>query len=644
MATATDKNVEKIVKQLKSACDAYYNGDSPVMSDADFDKLKDELIELDPNNPFLATVGAAPSDDDEKLSKATHQIPMGSLKKINAKGGEGEYRTWLSSVRQVAGSNPKIALTWKLDGSSIEVIYRKGVFSQAITRGDGVIGDDITHTIKNAQGLPKKLSSPIDISVRAEAIFRLADWNKFLSKEGANPRNVATGTCRRTDERNSEHLHCVAFNVLGGKDWKSLSEKIEWLKSNGFETVHFKSVDVDDVPKHIDGTLAQRSNLIYEIDGLVVALDDCSYQEKLGEHNGLPYWARAWKFPNMGGFSKLLDVSWDVGTRGTINPVAHIEPVPVGGVTITNVTLHNMDEIERLGIQIGDEIEVVRAGDVIPKIIRVVKKGNNRTVITCSKCPACGGKITQSGPFFRCVDAENCSGVLNKRIMKYIKKRDIMYLGDSALDKLIAAKAVSSVKDLYFLTVSTMVKAGVGEGMARKILEEIRKSMKVSLADLIGSLSIDLLGRSEAENIVSNGIVTLAMWKNLDESRLIKLGGYQTVSAGRICAGLRQNWSVIEELAKILEVEEGKIAPKIVNTSGVLKGASFCFTGAMEKPRKELQKLVSDNGGVPWDSVGKGLTYLVTSDPTSTSAKANKARSMGVQMITEEAFLKMIGM
>jgi len=637
MDSTTKAKVENLVSKLKEACNAYYNSDAPIMSDAAFDIAKDELVSLDPSNPFLKTVGAPVSDN--KLTEVKHEIPMGSLKKIN--NSEGEYQTWLNSIIPVTGANPILSVNWKLDGSSIELVYKAGKFVQAITRGDGEVGEDVTHTIKNAKGFPKQLDEKVDISVRAEALFRLSDWNKFLHKEGKNPRNACAGTVRRTDSRNSEHIHCVAFNILGAKKWQTYKEKLTWLNDNGFEVSQTYFVTSNLVKQVVDQTLANRANLAYEIDGLVISVDNVIHQDRLGEKDGLPYWARAWKFPSMGGFSKLLDVSWDVGTRGTINPVALIEPVEVGGVTIRNVTLHNMDEIDRLGIQIGDDIEVVRAGDVIPKIVRVVKQGSIRKTITCSKCPACDSSVKQDGPFLRCTN-DNCEGVLNKRIMKYIKKREIMFLGDSALDKLIDAGSVTCVKDLYFLTVESMVKAGLGEEMSKKILDEIKKSMDVTLADLIGSLSIDLLGRSQAENIVDGGFYTIASWRNMEESDLLKLGGFQDTKAGRIHKSLKANWKTIEELASILNVKEGQAAPK-VHSKGSLSGLSFCFTGAANKPRKELLKIVEDNGGTPYDSVDNTLNYLVIADLNSTSSKAVKARKLGIKLITEDQFLRMAG-
>jgi DNA ligase (NAD+) len=633
--------VKNLVSRLQAASEAYYLSDSPIISDADFDALRDELQKIDPDNEFLSTIGSPVGSS--QLAKVKHEIPMGSLRKIDAAEAESQYKTWLNSISAVAGKNPLFCVNWKLDGSSLELLYKKGIFVQAITRGDGNIGEDVTHTIRNAKGFPRKLSEPVDVSVRVEGLFNLRDWTDFLYKEAKNARNGASGTIRRTDGQNSQHIRCLAFNIVGAKKWSTFKEKLGWLTKEGFDVTQTYFVTADKVKQLVDQTLANRDSLPYEIDGLVVSLDSVEYQEKLGEKDGLPYWARAWKFPAMGGFSVLEGVSWDVGTRGTINPVAHIKPVNVGGVTIKNVTLHNMDEIIRLGIQIGDEIEVARAGDVIPKVIRVTKQGNNRTPIVCNKCPACKGKVYQDGPFFFCAQKENCEGVLNKRIMKYIKKREIMFLGDSALDKLIEAGAVTSIKDLYFLTVEKMVKAGLGEEMSKKILGEIQKSMNVTLSDLVGSLSIDLLGRSEAQNIIDGGITTLSMWRDLKPADLLKLGGYQDTKANRICTSLKSNWFIVEELSSILNVTEGKIPAK-VHSNGVLSGKSFCFTGAANKPRKELQRIVETNGGVFADSVDSSLNYLVIADLNSTSSKAVKARKLGINLITEEDFLKMVNL
>lgn len=633
------KRIAELETTLREASELYYAGEPSPLSDAEFDKLRDELEELDPHNPFLSEVGAPPPDDPGgwrvALQKVTHSIPMGSLKKINTLA---EFNTWRTTVGKTAKSL-ECAVQLKLDGLSIEIVYENGKFKQAITRGDGDVGDDVTHTIKNAQGYPKTISVKTPVSVRCEAMLQIADWKKHFNDK-ANPRNTAAGLVRRTDAKGSRHLTTFAFDVLfDDHGFDTEADRIAWLKHEGFQTTPNKVCGADQVEKVVDGIMERRQRMPIEIDGAVVKLNQISDQEALGEHNGRPYWARAWKFPAMGGHTILEDVEWAVGTQGTINPVAKIKPVDVGGTTISNVTLHNMDEIERLGIQIGDEIEVVRAGDVIPKIIRVVKKGQKRTPIAITECPACGSAVKQDGPKMFCVDADKCKGVRFKKIQKWVKKREIMYLGDSNLQLLWDAMLVREIENLYnaVFSVDEMVKAGLGKRMAEKIYEQVQKSRDCTLADFIGSLSLDMLGRSEASNLVGHGIDTLDKWKNLRPSHIEALPGYQKTKANRIARAVRDNWDEIKILAIHLNLQ----APKKQVSGGKLSGKSFCFTGAMEKPRKELEQMVEDNGGQV-RSVSKELKYLVIADPKSTSSKAVKARKLGVELISEADFLKMV--
>lgn len=620
---------------LRKASESYYSGE-PFISDFEFDEYRDELQELDPNNKFLSEVGAAPVSDSA-LTKVKHVIPMGSLKKINT---VDEYNTWLKTLRKSI-SNFDFVVQEKVDGSSIELVYEYGFFKKAITRGDGEIGEDVTHSIKNARGLPKKLRDNLSIYVRAECYLNISDWNKYLSKDSANPRNAASGLSRRTSGEQSELLNIVAFDVVGdGVNFITEDNKIHWLKSLGFQTVITKVCNTEDVEKFINQIESDRTVFDFEIDGAVVKVNSINDQKTLGEHDGRPYWARAWKFSPMGGHTVLNGVEWSTGTHGTINPVAKVAPIKVGGTTIQNVTLHNMNEIDRLGVCIGDTVEVIRAGDVIPKVIRVVSKGKSRKTISIDACPACGSSVVKDGPKMFCEERENCPGSKNKRIDKWIQKREIMFLGDSALETLIESGTVSCIKDLYKLTVMSMVAAGLGQKMSEKILNEIEKSKTVTLSNFLGSMSLDMLGRSEAANLVEFGLTELSDWKSLKSKDLLRFDGFQQTKANRICNSVAENWTEIEELSKILVIK--KKEKTMSNVGGRLSGNSFCFTGAMSVPRKELQEMVTDNGGIVKDSVVSGLDYLVADDPNSGTTKNKKAQKLGVQIISENDFMKMI--
>jgi len=650
--------IKSLESMLREASEAYYLGSDPTMTDAQFDALKDELETIDPTNAFLSEVGS--SVKTSPLQKVALSIPMGSLSKISWDNGPAEYATWLSSIQGKGHGNEKLTVQHKLDGLSIELTYKNGKFVRAVTRGDGMTGEDVTHNMKNACGVVMDVGVKMDFYVRGECVIKVADWKAHLF-DMKNPRNAAAGiTRRKSDTSQSKHLQFVAFDIIVNDEsdddlfagneilWKSVEEQIFWLQSAGFSTVFTTVALPNDVEQVVRGIQSGRGSLPCEIDGCVIKVNSLDLQEKLGSHAGRPYWARAWKFEASSGSAVINSVSWGVGTRGTIDPVAHITDCEVMGVTINNVTLHNLDEIARLGVAIGDEVEVVRAGDVIPKIVRVIKKGDNRQDIDCPKCPACGEETRRDGPVLRCSNMDTCSGVKNKRLAKWVSKRNIMYLGDSAIEKLVSSGTVSKVYDFYMLTVKSMVAAGIGEGMARKILAEIEKSLKCPLSDLLGSLSIDLLGRRQAQNMIDQGFGTLAQWRNISVAELQKLSGFGDGSkATRIAAGVKKNWNTIEELADILDVEEGSCRPPNSNganakTSGKLGGKSFIFTGAMSQTRDKMESLTKQHGGTIASGVSKSLSYLVIADPTSQSSKAKKARRLSVPMISEQQFMDMI--
>jgi DNA ligase (NAD+) len=623
--------IDDLAARLREASDAYYGGEETIMSDAEFDRLRDELEELDPQNSFLAEVGAP---TDSALTKVKHTIPMGSLKKITTRS---EFDTWRATVSKSA-SDLEMAVQLKLDGLSVELIYEKGKFKQAITRGDGQEGEDVTHTIRKVKELPSSISvKDRQVSIRCEAMLRIDAWKQHFT-EKANPRNAASGLVRRTDAKGAQHLSLYAFDVLFDKAlFQTEADRIAWLKAEGFQSTPNKLAKPDDVEAVVNAIQGKRDRMPIEIDGAVVKLNSTAEQEKLGEHNGRPYWARAWKFPAMGDHTNLIGVEWGVGTQGTIDPVGKIEPVLIGGTTVSNASLHNINQIEQLDVHIGDKVEVIRAGDVIPHIVRVVSKSKNRTKITISACPSCGSAVERKGPKLYCKNRVNCVGTQFKKIKKWVAKRNIMHLGDSNLQKLWDANVVRSVVNLYELTVDKMTGAGIGKRMSEKILKQIDNSRTCSLADLMGSLSLDMLGRSEASNLIAQGVDTLAKWEALTAKQIQAMPGYQSTKAQRISTAVKDSWYLIAILSRVLTI--GSAKPKLVSSK--LAGKSFCFTGTMKNPRKTLEQQVIDNGGQV-RSVSKELGFLVMADPNSSSSKALKAKKLGVKLISEAEFLSMI--
>jgi len=619
---------------LKEASYKYYNTDSPTMSDKRFDELRDELETLNPNNKFLKDVG---SKINSKLAKTKHSIAMGSLNKITT---EQELHTWLKSVIKIK-KDPLISLSLKLDGCSIELIYVNGLFKKAITRGDGIEGEDVTHNIIKSKHLPHSISiKDRTVSVRCECLLSIDDYKNHF-KENSNARNTVSGLVRRLDGTGSEYLICVAFDV-SLRELKTEEDKMNWLRNENFSTVENKIVEIEDIISSINKIEEKRNNLIYEIDGVVLKVNDVPTQKALGEHNQRPYFAKAWKFKADREYSVVENITWSVGSDGRITPVANITPVEICGAIVRNVSLSNMDEIERLNISTGDEVEVIRAGDIIPKIIRVVKRNNNRKTIELNKCPICKSDVKRNGPFYICQNKENCIGVVTKRFKKWIKKINIMFLGDVNLSILLSTKIVTSIDDLYRLKISDMIRAGISSGMATKIYEQIQLSRECSLSDMIGSLSIDMLGRSQAADLKKRGINTIERWKALSVNQIIKFPGYQLTKATRIVNSLRKNWELIEKMYDVLDVILVEKITKDKQKTGD-KTMVVCLTGKMTKSRSEIVEILENAGCEISKSINKKVTHLCQANPNSKSSKTLAAAKLGIPVISEEELYNIIG-
>ncbi len=619
--------IKKLEKALRDASQKYYDDGTSPMSDSQFDTKLRELKELDPNNSFLREIGAPVTNIP--LAKIPHKIAMGSLSNLFT---EEELSTWLKSKRP----NIDFVVQPKLDGISVELVYENGTLIKAISRGDGSIGEDITHTIKRAEGMPRKIGEKGGVSVRCEAIIPISVWKNNLADITANPRNAVAGIARRKDSKNSNLISCIAFDVLSeNTDWETEEEKISWLIESGFKAVDSNIVSGPRIMAAIESMEKARDGLPYEIDGAVIKVNSLEYQGKLGENAGRPFWSRSYKFTARSGHTVLKGVTWSVGTQGTITPVAKVDPVHIGGVTVTNVSLHNISEVERLGVTVGDEVEVVRAGDVVPHIIRVVK-GCEGPKITINRCPACGSHTVRRGPFMMCGQGRGCPEARRRKVLAWISKRNIQFLGEKTLDKLISEKVVATIRDLYALNVKLMAKSGVGGVMAKKILGEIEKSRTVTVSDLIGSLSIDMLGRREASNLVEKGLRTIGNFLSIYSDEMAMFEGFQRTKATRICRGIRDAKEEIVRLADVLNVQTKKEHVVIDNC----EKKSVCFTGRMMSKRADIEEAATEAGFVVKKGVAKGLDYLVVADPSIVSSKTKKAKTLNVEIITEQEFIE----
>jgi DNA ligase (NAD+) len=652
IATADPDNkpvlISQVVRSLQEASQAYYNTDSTSMSDESYDSLRAVIQEHDPDNPFLAEVGTSASGH---LTKVQHNIPMGSLSNSN---DDQEYRVWHDKHDQ------SVVATYKMDGSSIEIVYKNGVLTQAITRGDGVIGEDVTQNVARFKNVPAQLPGEWSGSIRGEALLHKNDFHAHFSGS-ANPRNAANGTVRRSDGTGSEHLMFYAFDIFGDGDdeYTAYTEKLSKLEELGFTVVENRLCDKEMTVRFHMETSEKRHSLPYEIDGVVVRVNNIQYFKDAGERDNRPKAATAFKFKAMESTTILEAVELSISSHGAIIPTGKLAAVEIGGVTVRSVLLNNFEEIERLNIAIKDEVKVIRAGDVIPKVIGLAQAHPDRELIPVpTNCPFCDSVLAKDGAHIFC-QSDDCSGKGDSRLKSWIKKRDIQFIGDSVRDALTESGCREPYQ-LYDLTEDDLVNLSLGEGRAlgrlgNKIYENIQNSKQTPLAEFMGSLTIKFLGRRQAVHMIEAGIDTLQKFRELTVEHLLTLPGYKQRKAEGIVGGIRaaepQMDNLLERGVVVVDPEPAEEVEEVAsNGGGALEGKSFCFTGKILKvdedgkrfTRAIMQDLTRENGGSVEDKVRKGLTYLVQADPDSQSSKTKKAAKLGVEILGEEQFFEMI--
>lgn len=629
------------IKQLEKASAAYYAG-NPIITDEEFDAAISELRKNEPDNWFLKRVGAPVPG----TLKVKHRIPMGSLSNVT---NDKELKAWLSSNTQ--WGNNSICLSHKLDGSSLELVYKNGQFVQAITRGDGDIGEDVTRNVLLSQHFPMTIHPSIT-SVRCECLIHRDDWEQHFTGD-ANPRNSAAGTLRRHDGRNAKYLRFYAFDLLVDKSKASPSilSSIEsecdilsllsdcfdipwydWYKPLGTKDLYTTWCEPEE---------AQRNELPYEIDGIVAKIDDRQNSLKMGVVNGRPKGQVAVKFKPRGGETVLRNVIWQMGSTGALTPVGEVDPVGVGGTIIRRATLCNMDEIERLGIAIGDTVEVIRACDVIPKLSKMIKEGSDRkTIEPPSACPSCCSALTKNGAHIRCRNNE-CTLKSYQRVMNWVNKRNILNIGI----KLIIAAKIKTISQLYGTSESEWEDVRIssrlfGAKRAKKVVDALEKSKTVSLPEFLGSLGIKGVGRSLASDLceyfsgLPDSQLTLRDILQLHPHLIARQEKFGDVRASDFCDWLQRNREEVSNLARIMNIQY-----ETNDEKGVFDGETICFTGKAPKPRSELSRLAEAAGASVCSSVSNKTTILVIDDIESTTSKAVKARKLGIKLMPVQDFM-----
>lgn len=665
-ATLT-KQVEKLREEIRHHEYLYYVLDEPEISDAEFDKLMRRLKAIEEERPDFITpdsptqrVGGTPRGGFQTYR---HARPMMSLD--NALSYE-ELREFDRRARELTGRDKiEYVAEHKFDGLSLALIYENGVLVRGVTRGDGQTGEEVTANVKTIRSVPlrfdlgalKKLGLPPDIEVRGEAMMTRAAFDELNrqqevtgGKHFANPRNAAAGAVRVLDPRitASRKLEFFAYYLLSGTrvPLKKHSQSLEALKTLRFRaSADFEVCDgIEEVEQYCTKWEAKREKMPYEIDGVVVKVNDVGLQNELGFTSKAPRWAIAFKWAARQGTTLVKTIGFNVGRTGTLTPVAFFEPVPIGGVTVVKSTLHNMDEVGRLDIHAGDTVLVERAGDVIPHVLKVVKHGKEEApVIVPEKCPECGTRIhrVEGEVAYRCVNAM-CPARRRESLIHFAGRHamNIDGLGEKLVDQLVEKGIVKDFADLYGLKLEDLAELErMAEKSAQNLLDEIAASKKNDLSRLIYGLGIGFVGERTAQ-LLAEHFSSLEKIADATAEELMEVHeiGPKVAASVADFFSEKTNRKLIERLReKGVRMKEERRAP----VSTHLAGKSFVFTGTLERhSREEAGQLVTSHGGKVISSVSKKTDYVVAgADPGS---KLAKAQSLGVTILDEPAFEKLL--
>lgn len=666
---AVRHEIERLVEEINEHNYRYYVLDAPVISDAEYDSLFRRLKELEerygytlPDSP-TQRIGAAPL---EKFEKVRHSVPMLSLD--NAFSYD-EVREFDQRVKRFLKTDREIEYTVepKYDGLAMELTYEHGMLVRASTRGDGYEGEDVTQNIRTIRSVPIRIEGvgvvPELIDIRGEVYMDIDEFER-LNKERelsgeplfANPRNAAAGSVRQLDPSITAsrrlHMACYGVGAVKGMDFRSQTEFIQWLGRARFPVpMEFHVVTgIDDVLKAIMLIKEKRGSFPFEADGAVVKVNDFALQERLGMKTREPRWAIAYKFPAHQGTTRINDIIASVGRTGTITPVAVLEPVRIGGVTVSRSTLHNWDEIEWKDIRIGDTVVVERAGGVIPRVVAVIKEkrtGRERAFPPPVACPVCGSRaVREEGEVaYRCIGL-NCPAQVLERIRHYASRpaMDIEGLGEKNVELLYSKGLIKSFVDLYRLKKEDLLKLPrFGEKSAQNLIEAIEKSKETTLARFLYALGILHVGESAARLIAKN-FRTIEDLYNVAPEKIMEIRqmGEKIASSVAGFFGDKENLRTLDAMKRLgLSISnpdfaknagEGKKSP--------LEGLMFVITGGLPRPRHEVERMIECMGGRTSSSVSKKTSYVIVGEKPG--SKLDDARRLGVKTIDYEKLMEML--
>ena len=660
------EEILKLRKQLEIWANKYYDEDNPEVSDYEYDMTMNKLKALEKEFPDLVTkdsltqkVGGHVKEGFEKVE---HEVPLQSLQDIFSFGELEEFKERVykaAKENNLKEDDVKFVVETKIDGLSAALEYKDGKFVRGATRGNGLVGEDVTENLKTIKTIPKELPEPINIIVRGEVFIGKKEFEKMneereLNEEKtfANARNAAAGSLRQLDTKITKKrpLDIYIFNVqkIEGKEFNSHFEELNYLKKLGFN-VNPVLIPCNNIPEAIDAINKigeEREELTFGIDGAVIKVDDLKLREKMGTTSKVPRWAIAYKYPPEKKETKLKDIICQVGRTGAITPMAILEPVKVAGSTISKTTLHNEDFIKERDIRIGDTIVVQKAGDVIPEILEVKKKkraGTEKVFEMPKVCPVCGAPVIreEGEAVSRCIGIE-CPAKLVRNIIHFVSREcmNIDGLGDKIIEQLINKNLISNIADIYFLKfedIATLKKNG--QKFTQNLIDAINNSKNNDLYRLIAALGIRHIGTKAAKTLAKK-YKTMDNLMNASLESLTMTDDIGEISANSIYEFFRQDQTV-DLINRLKEANVNMEALESEDIDNRLEGKTFVLTGTLEKfTRKEASDLIEKHGGKTSGSVSKKTDYVLAGEDAG--SKLTKAQSLGVEIITEEQFEEMM--
>ena len=667
------EEVTSLREQIEYHNRLYHSLDAPEIPDSDFDALLKRLLFLEEKYELIDLQSPTQRVGGEALpgfSQVTHEVAMLSLDKVF---DEADLQAFESRIKKRLDTELPVQYSCepKVDGIAVSLLYKDGALKRAATRGDGITGEDITHNVKTIRSIPLNLENPKKnsvVEIRGEIFLGKQGFKRLNAKaerDGSkifvNPRNTAAGAIRQLDPRKAAkiplQMYCYGVGLIKGITLpKTLSDIFLQIEEWGLPVNPDRNVEtgIESCLDYCLRLLAKRDTLSYEIDGAVLKVNELGLQQGLGNNARSPRWAMAYKFPAEEKSTTVIDVEFQVGRTGTITPVARLEPVFVGGVTVSNTTLHNMDEIERLGLCIGDKVVIRRAGDVIPKVVKVIDSEDAEEIVEEKKirkkielpnsCPACGSVVEKDGDvLYRCSAGITCPAQ-RKESIKHFSSRsamDIEGLGDKLVEILVDEGIISNVADIYLLTEEQIAALDrMGKKSAQNLIAAIEKSKKTTLPRFLFALGVREVGEATALQLVNN-IGSLEKIVAADRESLEKVPdiGPKVAEHIQIFFSNNENLALINALQK-----HGVDWPDIEISDEMqpLEGQTYVLTGTLElMPRNEAKARLLALGAKVAGSVSKNTSCVVAGP--GAGSKLSKAEELGIKVINEEEFVALVG-